>query len=87
MLATSNETTTPITFYLTDGILYSTEANGAPQALTSSRFEISNLSFANRAAEGMPGSVHVVFTIQRVNPTNKTSLRYSKTFYGTGTIQ
>ena len=53
----------PIAIYVSGGIMYLTEAGGTPQALTSDRVTISNLTFTRRANAPGHDIVSIAFTV------------------------
>ncbi len=55
--------------------------------ITSSRVNISNLTFVNRTINGGRDSIEVSFTLNYYNPSGKIQLQYQKNFYGVTTLR
>ncbi len=62
-------------------------SGGTSNYMTNNKVTLSNLTFSNVAVTGSKDSVRVQFTISSYNPSNRSELQYSKTFYGTGTLR
>ena len=71
----------PINFYVDGSMLYVEESLSDTYELSSSRVEISNVSFTNITANNSPTLIKIEFTLSYRNPDNKKELDYSKTFY------
>ncbi len=75
-LRMSSSTFDPTLIYLSGGTIYLQEAGGAPQALTSGKVNVTNMSFIKRANSSGKDSVNVSFTMEYNAP--NTQQRFSQ---------
>lgn len=73
-------TLSPTIFSLTGATLQVKEGTAAAIALTGNDIQISNLSFKNLTRPDTNGIVQVSFLASHVNPTNRSTFDYQKTF-------
>lgn len=76
----------PTVFSLSSGAVQIKEGAGALAPLTSSKVQVSSLTFENVSRASTPGSVQVSFVVSRVNPNNRNEYDYQKTFTGTAEL-
>lgn len=70
----------PTTFSLAGTTLQVAEGLTPAVALTSSRVQVSNLTFKNLSRLATPGNVQVTFTVTHVNSLGRPAYDYQKTF-------
>lgn len=70
----------------TPGTIQVKEGTGTPVSLTSSKLQVSGLTFKNLSRAATPGSVQVSFLLSRVNPSNKNEYDYQKLFISTAEV-
>lgn len=73
-------TVNPTRFELNSGTLQIREGTANPIPLSNDKVVISNLNFRNLSREGTPGLLQISFTLARVNPSDRTTFSYEKTF-------
>jgi Tfp pilus assembly protein PilW len=77
----------PTIFDLSGGVLQIKEGVGAVIPLTNSRVTVSGVTFHNLSRAGSPGTVHLQFTLTRVNVSGRNEYTYSKTFTGSASLR
>jgi Tfp pilus assembly protein PilW len=87
VLQTSNLSTNPTTFYVSNGVLFMTEGSGTPVALTNSVVEVKSLVFYNLSNSGTPGSVKIELNLGNKASNVRANEQYSNTFYGSASIR
>lgn len=70
----------PTIISLSGATLQVKEGAAAAIPLTNSKVQISNIAFKNLSRSGTSGIVQASFTISRINPTNRNTFDYEKTF-------
>jgi Tfp pilus assembly protein PilW len=69
-LSMDNAAVNPTVFDISGGVLRITEGVGAPQALTSDDFNVTNLVFTNRSISGRTTNIKTEITVTHPNPQN-----------------
>ncbi len=87
LLTTNDDNTNPLSFYISEGQLYVTEAGDLPTSLTNNKVVVSDLVFNNVSRTDTPGTVKMSFTLTHVNPEGSYQYDFTKTFYTTTTIR
>ncbi|MEK7107005.1 MAG: prepilin-type N-terminal cleavage/methylation domain-containing protein [Patescibacteria group bacterium] len=82
-IVTLASSTNPTIFDLSSGTLRIKEGSSSAVSLTTSRVTASNLLFQNYSRTSTPDTVHIQFTLTRVNPEGRYEYNYSELFYGT----
>ncbi|HLD17881.1 MAG TPA: prepilin-type N-terminal cleavage/methylation domain-containing protein [Patescibacteria group bacterium] len=77
---------TPTTFFLSDSVLQAVE-NTIITPLTTTRVQVSAVSFKNLSAVGSPGTVKFQFMVAYNNPGGSPRFVYSKIFYGSASLR
>jgi Tfp pilus assembly protein PilW len=77
----------PTIFDLSGGVLQIKEGVGAVIPLTNSRVTVSGVTFHNLSRVGSPGTVHLQFTLTRVNVSGRNEYTYTKTFTGSASLR
>jgi len=86
-LAVPTSALSPTVFDLNGTALQVKEGTGAAVALTSSKVQISSLSFKNLTRSGTPGLVQVSFTITRTNLIGRNEYDYQKNFVSSAALR
>lgn len=68
-------------------VIRSTEGAGSAIPLSSTKVQISGLTFTNLTRSGTPGVMRVSFTVTRLNPGNRNAYNYSKTFTSSASLR
>lgn len=86
-LATSSDITS--VFFASSSVLYVTEGVASPVALTNNIVAISNLLFSalSVSSSTTPGTVRIVFSLSRINPSGRSEYDYTKVFYTTAALR
>ena len=77
----------PTIFDLSGSTIRITEGSGSSVPLSSSRVELTGLSFKNLSRPNTPGNITVQFTMTHFNPGSRNEFEWSKTFYGSASLR
>lgn len=73
----------PTVFDLSGGVIRITEGAGSVVDLTTSRVNVSSLTFTNITKDDTPGTVRIEFTISYNSSSSRQEFSYSKDYYAT----
>jgi Tfp pilus assembly protein PilW len=77
----------PTVISLNGTALQTVEGSASAVPLTSSRVQVSSLTFKNLARSGTNANLQISFVITRTNPNSRNEYEYSKTFTSTAALQ
>lgn len=86
-LTSSDPQKNPITYSVSNGVLYVSEGGGEDIALTPNDVEVTGITFSNLTVNGTPGTVQMVLDLRRRTQNNRKEYNYSQTFYATGSLR
>lgn len=86
-LVVANGTLSPTIFDLNGTTLQVKEGAAVAVALTSSKVQVSGLTFKNLTRSGTPGVVQVRFTLSRTNPSNRNEYDFQKEFVASAALR
>lgn len=86
-LASNVSTANPTVFGLSNGALQEKQGSAASTTLTSAAVTVTSLSFQNLTASSTKGTVRMAITLSHVNPSNRSDLSYTQTFYTSVTLR
>ena len=77
----------PTVFQIASSALTITQGVGSAVTLTNSNIEAAGLTFYNSAATTSADSIDYSFTLNALNPDDRSDFEYEQTFYGTATVK